>query len=128
MASFYTWAFRWLQSLLALKICSVVQKIHKNCEKNENLPSKSQKMTFWCGRKKWRGRWTVNNSFRSVGLKMWRVKINKCFICIRDVIDKLEIRQAEVNLLVYKSERSSRLAKSEGKKLCEKCRKSNFSE
>ena len=69
MASFYDWAFRWLQSLLALKICSVSQKIHKNCEKNENLPSKRQKMTFWCGRKKWRGRWTVNNSFRSVGLK-----------------------------------------------------------
>ena len=69
MASYYDWAFRWLQSLLALQIYSVSQKIHKNCEKNENFPSKSQKMTFWCGRKKWRGRWTVNNSFNSLGLK-----------------------------------------------------------
>ena len=68
MAFYYDWAFRWLQSLLALQICSVSQKIHKNCEKNENFPSKSQKMTFWCGRKKWRGRWTVNNSFNSLGL------------------------------------------------------------
>ena len=68
MASFYDWAFRWLQSLLALKICSVSQKIHKIVKKNENLPSKRRKMTFWSGRKKWRGRWTVNNSFRSVGL------------------------------------------------------------
>ena len=68
MASYYDWAFRWLQSLLALQFCSVSQKIHKNCEKNENFPSKSQKMTFWCGRKKWRGRWTVNNSFNSLGL------------------------------------------------------------
>ena len=56
--------------------------------------------------------------------KMWKVKIDfLCFICIRDVIDKLEIRQAEVKLLVYKSERSSWLAKSEGKKWREKRQK-----
>ena len=55
---------------------------------------------------------------------MWKVKIDfLCFICIRDVIDKLEIRQAEVQLFVYKSERSSWLAKSEGKKWREKRQK-----
>ena len=45
-----------------------------------------------------------------------------------DVIDKLCIHQAEVKLLVNKSERSGRLTESEGKKLYEKHRKSNFSE
>ena len=58
---------------------------------------------------------------------MLRVKIHfLCFICIRDVINKLEIRQAEVKLLVYKSERLSRHAKMEGKKLDEKRQKSWF--
>ena len=61
--------------LLALELCPVSEKIHDFFLKNENLPSKSQKNTFWYGRKKWRGRWTVNNSFRSVGLTVdW-----KCF-------------------------------------------------
>ena len=46
MASYYDWAFRWLQSLLALQICSVSQKIHKNCEKKRKLSFKKAKYDF----------------------------------------------------------------------------------
>ena len=49
---------------------------------------------------------------------------NRRVAVIRDVIDKLEIQQAEVKSLVYKSERFSRHAKMEGKKLDEKRQKS----
>ena len=45
-------------------------------------------------------------------------------IGIRDIFDKLEIRQAEVKLLVYKSQRLSRHAKMAGKKIDEKRQKS----
>ena len=39
------------------------------CQKNENFSPKVPIMTFWCGRKKWRGRRTVNISFDCGGLK-----------------------------------------------------------
>ena len=38
------------------------------CQKNENFSPKVPIMTFWCGRKKWRGRRTVNTSFNCGGL------------------------------------------------------------
>ena len=50
------------------------------------------------------------------------------FICKFDVIDKLEIRNVEVKLIVYKSERLSRHAKMEGKNWTKSVRNRSFSE
>ena len=66
MAYWYDWALRWLQSW-PFKFVLLREKFMYFLKKRK-LALKKQKYGFLMRQEKMRGRWTVNNSFRSVGL------------------------------------------------------------